>query len=155
MRIFGALSTSGSALTAERLRLDLVANNLANLNSTAAPGNQIYQRQFAVLTARGEPLFRFRPGLPGGLIDLSTLDPWNAAGTGVEVSRIWTDTTAPQMRYEPGHPHADEEGMVAYPNVDVVAEMVDMLSATRAYEANVTAFNAGKDMAMRALDIGR
>lgn len=153
--MFRSLSISGSALTAERLRLDLVANNLANINTTSAPGMAVYQRQTALLQPRESAAFRLNAGLPAGVGPRGRAGAWNAVGDGVQVAAIWSDITAPQRRYEPDHPHADADGFVAYPNVDVVAEMVDMLTATRAYEANVTAFNAAKDMALRALDIGR
>lgn len=160
MRLFQSLDISGSALTAERLRLDLVANNLANINTTRAPEGGPYHRQYAVLgSSSGAPFEpRFRQALGTGFRlggAQSLLGGMGSSGQGVRVLGIHRDDTAPQIKYEPNHPDADEDGYVAYPNVDVVAEMVDMLSATRSYEANVTAFNAGKEMAVRALDLGR
>lgn len=132
---------SGSGLTAERLRLDVIAANLANVNSTRTPEGGPYRRKVVVLEAREAPAFAnmFHGVEPGG----------------VRVARIAEDQTEFPVRYEPGHPDADSSGYVKMSNVNVVNEMVDMITATRAYEANATALNAAKTMARRALDIGK
>jgi len=114
--------------------MDLIADNLANANTTRTPDGQPYRRKVAVF----EPIMP-TAHLPGG----------------VRVVQIVQDLTPPRLVYEPGHPDADPNGYVAYPNVDIVHEMVDMITATRAYEANIQAFNAAKMMFMRTLDIGR
>lgn len=130
MGLVRSIAISASGLTAERLRLDLISNNLANANTTRTPQGGPFRRQMAV----------FAPG-PGG--------------SGVRVARIVEDPAPPRFVYDPRHPDAGADGMVAYPNVNPVTEMVDLIAATRAYEANVTALNAAKDMALRALEIGR
>ncbi len=130
---------SASGMTAERLRMDTIANNLANANTTRTADGGPYRRQVPVFAAR-ETAVLARPGGFAG---------------GVRVLGIRHDPSPPRMVYDPAHPDANEEGYVAMPNVDVVREMVDLITASRAYEANVTAFNTAKSMAMRALDIGR
>lgn len=134
MGLISTLRVSASGLSAERLRMDLIADNLANANTTRTPDGQPYRRKVAVF----EPIAP-TARMPGG----------------VRVAQIVQDTTPPRLVYEPGHPDADPNGYVAYPNVDIVHEMVDMITATRAYEANIQAFNAAKTMFMRTLDIGR
>lgn len=132
MEIFRSLEASASALTAERLWLDIVADNIANANTTRTATGEPFRRRI--------PVFAPRTG---------------AAAGGVQVVAVIEDLSPFRLRYEPGHPDADENGYVRMPNVDVIKEMVDMIAATRAYEANVTAINAAKGMFLRALDIGR
>lgn len=139
MRLFAGMAVSGSALTAERLRMDVIANNLANANSTRTAEGGPYRRQMAVLAPRA----------PQGATGVA------AAPAGVRVVGVVHDSSPPRFTFDPGHPDADDAGMVAMPNVNPVTEMVDLISATRAYEANVTALNAFKSMAMKALEIGR
>ncbi|RDV84669.1 flagellar basal body rod protein FlgC [Ammonifex thiophilus] len=128
---------SGSGLTAERLRLDLVANNLANIDTTRTPANEPYRRRvpvFAqVLEARKE-----------GMV-----------GMGVRVVAIVEDQSPFKVVYDPGHPDADPRGYVRYPNVNVADEVVDMIGAARAYEANATVLETAKEMARQAIEIGR
>ncbi len=173
MRIFRALEASGSALTAERLRLEIVANNIANLNTTRTPEGGPYRRQMPVYQPReaAAPVPPFAAALlhAGGMNGQAwagyagPAGPWPfgaglfeaGAGRGVRVVAIAQDQSPPKLQYDPTHPDADADGYVALPNVDLVTEMVDLISATRAYEANVTAINAAKAMASRALDIGR
>ncbi len=138
MGIFRALRISGSALTAERLRMDTIANNLANVNSTRTEGGGPYQRQVPVFAARQD-----QPS-PDGF-----------SGGGVRVVGIHSDPSPSRLVHEPGHPDANAEGYVEYPNVNVVTEMVDMITATRAYEANITIINSARNMALKALEIGR
>lgn len=134
MGLISTLRVSSSGLSAERLRMDLIADNLANANTTRTPDGQPYRRKVAIF----QPITP-SPSMPGG----------------VRVAQIAEDTTPPRLVYEPGHPDADANGYVAYPNVDIVHEMVDMITASRAYEANIQAFNAAKNMFMRTIDIGR
>lgn len=142
---------SASGMTAERFRLDLIANNISNATTTRSadgrPGP--YRRQVAVTAPRQEfadYIFNVRP---------KALENLNQA-QGVHVMGIWEDERTPFKRvYQPGHPDSDAQGYVDYPNINVVTEMVDMITASRAYEANVTAFNESKQIMARALDIGR
>lgn len=140
MNLFRSIETNASALTAERLRLDVIAENIANANTTRTPEGGPYRRKVVQFAPR---LARLLPGDP------------SPVGTGVRVAGIAQDPSPFKLRYDPGHPDADAQGYVAMPNVDVVKEMVDMITATRSYEANVTAMNAAKTMFLRALDIGR
>lgn len=130
-----AMEIGSTALTAERTRMNLISSNLANANSTRTAEGGPYQRKDAVFAAM--------------------LDGADAKMRGgVEIVDIVEDQAPPRLQYEPGHPDAGPNGYVAYPNVNVVEEMVDMMTATRAYEANVTAMKAGMDMQMKALQIG-
>lgn len=122
---------SASGLSAQRARLDLIASNIANVETTRTPEGGPYRRL--------RPVFASRTGNPGG----------------VEIIGVVADARPPRRVYQPGHPDADGDGFVAYPNVSIVEEMVDLVSATRSYEANAAAFNAAKSMAQRALDLGR
>lgn len=146
------MDISASALTAERLRMDVIANNLANANTTRTEEGGPFRRQMPVFAPRGgEARHPFRPNRPSGWTQQTATSP----GMGVRVSAIIEDPSPAQLRYDPGHPDADENGMVAMPNVHPVHEMVDLIAASRAYEANVTAINAFKSMAAKALEIGR
>lgn len=147
MGLFSAIDTSGSGLTAERLRMDIIANNIANVNTTRTAAGGPYQRQVPVFAARGMG-YSF-----AGFLQRSLQEP--AAAGGVRVVDIRVDPSPFKFIYNPSHPDADERGYVALPNVNIVTEMADMITATRAYEANVTAINAAKGMALRALEIGR
>ncbi len=130
-----AMEISASALTAERTRMNQISSNLANANSTRTAEGGPYRRKDAVFA--------------------TMLDEANAKKSGgVEVVAVIEDQSAPRLQYDPGHPDARPDGYVAYPNVNVVEEMADMISATRTYEANVTAMKAGMDMQMKALTIG-
>lgn len=147
MRIFRAMEASASALTAERLRMDLIANNLANINTTRDANGEPFRRRYAVQAERSET-FKEILGRESGK---AAAEP----GAGVRVTAIMEDRAPFKLKYDPAHPDADETGMVRLPNVDLLNEITDMMVSTRVYEANVTAFNAAKAMAMRALDIGR
>jgi len=143
MSIFGAIDASASGMTAERLRLDVISNNIANVNTTRTTTGGPYRRQFVVFEPRqGEASF---PRTSGGQLQLN----------GVRVSGIKQDDSPLRMIYEPGHPDADADGYVKMPNINIITEMVDMMTASRAYEANVTAVNVAKSMMMKALEIGR
>lgn len=145
--IFTPFAISASALTAERLRMDVISNNIANANTTRTVEGGPYIRQRVVFAPRFDPAPAFSP-----LMAMMTPE---GLPVGVRVTSIQKDPSAPRMVYDPGHPDANAEGYVAYPNVNEVNEMVDMISATRAYQANITAFNATKSMAMEALGIGK
>ena len=146
--MFEILKTAGSALTAQRLRMDVIASNLANAEATSTPEGGPYKRERVV----------FGPALRTSMSKLgesaSSITSGAATG-GVEVRAIVKDDEDPRMVLDPTHPDADADGFVAYPNVDLVTEMTDMLSASRSYEANITIVNVAKSMAQRALDIGR
>jgi len=143
MSIFGAIDASASGMTAERLRLDVISNNIANVNTTRTTTGGPYRRQFVVFEPRqADASF---PRTTGGQLQLN----------GVRVSGIKQDDSPLRMIYEPGHPDADADGYVKMPNINIITEMVDMMTASRAYEANVTAVNVAKSMMMKALEIGR
>ena len=151
MGYMDTLAISASGLTAERLRMDVVANNLANANTTSTPGGGPFRRQQVEYAPTGTS---FGETLAG----LSAADSDGGEGSvsgGVQVTGIVPDMRPFKRVYEPGHPDADKQGYVSLPNIDTVTEMVDMMSATRAYEANVSAVGAVKSMAMKALEIGR
>ena len=146
MSIFAGMAASASGLTAQRLRLDVIANNIANVSTTRTTEGGPYRRQFVVFQAREDPSGPIVPSFFRGALGVP--------GRGVRVTGIQEDGSPARLVYDPDHPDADADGYVAYPNVSVVREMVDMISATRAYEANARAISAGKDMVGRALQIG-
>ncbi|MEW5958628.1 MAG: flagellar basal body rod protein FlgC [Chloroflexota bacterium] len=147
MSIFSNLRITASGLTAQRLRMDVIANNIANAETTRTDEGGAYQRQQVVFMADQSD---------SGIVPTSSFPGENVKpGQGVRVQSILTDNSPGQRVYDPRHPDADEDGFVNYPNVNIVTEMTDMLSATRSYEANVTVFNALKNMALKALDIGQ
>ncbi|MCL1790419.1 MAG: flagellar basal body rod protein FlgC [Peptococcaceae bacterium] len=167
MGLFTGMDASASGLTAQRVRLDLIANNIANMSTTrsgqtTAAGNPIpYQRKLPVFEPR-EPTPSFSAFMNGQFASGSGVTSIAGMGAGVQVRRIISDPKPFRLVYEPDSPDAAQVeeigipvGYVRYPNVEIVEEMLDMISATRAYEANVTALNASKTMASRALDIGR
>jgi flagellar basal-body rod protein FlgC len=136
-----AIAASSSALSAERARIEVAVSNLANAESTRGPDGQPYRRRDVVLASESVGSFDDALG--------------RAAAAGVKVVSVVEDATAPRRRFEPSHPDADAEGYVALPNVDPAEEMVNMLSAARAYQANLTAINLVRDLVQRALELGR
>jgi len=132
---FSSIDISASGLFAQRARLDAIANNIANASTTRTDRGGPYRRQDVIFRAHSG---RFEPG-----------------SAGVTVEGIVESSDPPKMVYDPSHPDADARGMVAMPNVNIVEEMVDMITATRAYEANVQAISAARAMAAKALEIGR
>jgi flagellar basal-body rod protein FlgC len=153
MSIFHSLNTTASALTAGRLRMDVISSNMANADSTRGKfvdGKwEPYRRKTVVLQQKEGS---FSSHLQTAL---NPNDP-ASAGNGVVVSKIQEDMTTPfKMEYDPENPDANQDGYVELPNVDPLREMVDLMSATRSYEANVTVFNASKGMMMKALEIGK
>lgn len=143
--MFSAINASASGMTAERLRLDVISNNIANANTTRTAEGGPYRRQMVVFSPRDEQ------GSFGSILASSMAAP----GEGVRVVGIAKDNSPSRRVYDPNHPDANAEGYVELPNVNIVTEMVDMMTASRAYEANVTAVNAAKSMAMKALEIGK
>jgi flagellar basal-body rod protein FlgC len=140
MDFFAAMEVSASGLGAERTRMNVAASNLANAQTTRTAGGGPYRRRDVVLQSTAAP------GATGA----------NAAAVhGVQVAQISQDANPPRMEYDPGHPDANAQGYVAYPNVNPVEEMVDMITASRAYEAGVTALSTSVNMAERALSIGK
>ncbi|WP_219836655.1 flagellar basal body rod protein FlgC [Paenibacillus sp. R14(2021)] len=149
MRLTNGFDASASALTAQRLRMDVISSNIANAETTRAQyvngRYEPYKRKLVVL----EPTSKSFADVLSGQMDGSKTTP------GVKASRIIEDQTPSKLVYNPTHPDADENGYVKMPNVDVLKEMVDMISASRSYEANVTALNATKGMFVKALEIGK
>lgn len=149
MSIFHSLNTSSSALTAGRLRMDVISSNMANVDTTRGKlvdGQwQPYRRKMVVQQPQGNSFSSH----------LTKAMNQSKAGNGVKVTGIVEDQTPFQLVYNPDHPEANADGYVALPNVDPLKEMVDLMSATRSYEANVTVFNASKGMLMKALEIGK
>jgi flagellar basal-body rod protein FlgC len=139
-----AIEVSASGLSAQRRRLEVLVSNLVNADTTAPAGTEPYRRKDVVFTAT-TPQSTFGGELTDAMDGVH----------GVEVSEIVTDKSDPIRRYEPGHPHADKDGYVTYPNINPMEEMVNMLSASRSYEANIQAANTAKDMALKTLDIIR
>jgi flagellar basal-body rod protein FlgC len=141
MDFFTAMEVSASGLSAERTRMNVAASNLANAQTTQAAGGGPYKRRDVVLQSADVP------GASG--------TPFAQAVKGVAVSQISQDAAPPRLEYDPGHPQADARGYVAYPNINPVEEMVDMITASRAYEAGITTMTTAVNMAERALGIGR
>jgi flagellar basal-body rod protein FlgC len=152
MSFWDSLRIGASALNAQRLRLDVISNNIANAETTRTQQGGPYKRQEVVFSAEGEQRTFLPHWVPARR---------NSAATpalpveGVQVNRIQQDETPGQRVYDPTHPDADAEGYVEYPNVNIVTEMTNMLSATRSYEAALASIEATKRMALRALEIGR
>ncbi len=134
MNSFGVFDVSASAMNAQRTRMNVIASNMANAHSTRTQEGGPYRRKDVVFSSDGT-----------GTAELS----------GVEVSRVVEDQSPPMMVYDPGHPDADANGYVAMPNVNMIEEMVNMMLATRAYEASVAAFNMSKGIVLKSLEIGR
>jgi flagellar basal-body rod protein FlgC len=147
MSLFGGLEISASGLTAERLRMDVTAENLANAQTTRGADGQPYRRKEVVLQEA--------PGSFGASLSKAMGGGTASQGGGVQVAGVVQDTSPLKRVYDPGHPDADAQGYVSMPNVDTVTEMVDLIGASRAYEANVTAMNAAKQMFSRTLELLR
>jgi len=144
MSFLSSMSISASALTATRLRMDVITENIASSDTTRAADGEPYRRKYVVFQERKNDrdfaaFFNRARRAPGG----------------VRVLRIGKDQSEFKLDYNPSHPDADENGYVRLPNVEVVQEMTDMMAAVRAYEANITALNAFKDMAVKTLEIGK
>jgi flagellar basal-body rod protein FlgC len=137
---FTAMEVSASGLSAERTRMNVAASNLANAQTTQSAGGGPYRRRDVVLASTGVP---------------GTDAAFGQAVQGVQVAQIRQDAAPPRLEYDPGHPQANAQGYVAYPNINPVEEMVDMITASRAYEAGITTMSTATNMAERALGIGK
>lgn len=147
MNFFSAMDVSASGLTAERVRMDVISQNIANVNTTRTIQGGPYKRKL-VTFKEIQPNYSFK--------DIFDKVKGAFSGSGVEVTGIIEDNTTPfRDVYDPGNPDANKDGYLQMPNINIVSEMVDMISATRAYEANVTAFNAAKSMLQKSLEIGK
>ena len=148
MKLTNGFDISSSALTAQRFRMDVISSNIANADSTRASmvnGKWVpYQRKLVTIEPKTPTFEQVLQNAKSG-----------SAGEGVKVTKVIEDTSPFKQVYNPSHPDADENGFVMMPNVDVLKEMVDMISATRSYEANVTALNASKSLISKALEIGK
>jgi flagellar basal-body rod protein FlgC len=146
MGIFNAIEVSGSALSAERQRAEVIAANMANSDTTRTPEGGPYRRKQVVFSSTPASPFRMMLVGAGG-------NDASSATASVRVSRVVDDPTPPVMRYEPGHPDANSEGYVAYPDINPVQEMADMMDAVRAYQLNAAAVSASKQIVTGAIDI--
>lgn len=151
MSMFTSMTTTSSALTSQRLRMDVVSSNMANAETTRSTyvnGEwQPYRRKAVVLQSKEDRSF-------SNFLN-KAVGQTSGEGNGVQVTKILEDETPFELVYNPDHPDANEEGYVEMPNVDPLREMVDLMSTTRSYEANVTVLNASKGMLMKALEIGK
>jgi flagellar basal-body rod protein FlgC len=173
MNLFGVMDVSGSALRAERVRAEVVASNMANAETTRTPDGGPYQRHHVVFEAEGGGSFQeslvnqmhggtnssfgsgFKSSLTGGFGMGLGDDPTaqNGAPGGVAVAGVVSDVSAPLMRYDPQHPDAGADGFVAYPDINPLTEMVDLMGATRSYGMNASAITAEKGMVSASLDL--
>lgn len=163
MRVFSSLNISASALYVQRKRMDVIARNLANVDTTKTENGGPYQREI-VIVKENKPIENFKSVLDETQATITRTHPKHMpnglfsqkqktdAG-GVEVDRIAKDNSQPRLVYDPNHPDANEDGYVLKPNINVVTEMVDIISATRAYEANLTVVDATKKIVKKSLEI--
>lgn len=141
INLMSGVQSTSSALNAERLRLDIISENIANANTTKGADGKPYQRQQVVF----ESLLK----------SAQTVDNSGAPTVSLRVARVEKDQRAPRMVYNPGHPDADAQGMVSMPDINVPEEMVDMIASSRSYEANLSVMKNARTMAMQALSIGK
>lgn len=144
MNLFGMLEVSGSGMTAERQRAQVVVSNMANAQTTHTPEGGPYKRQLVVFRAQRQRQFPMMLASSGGRA---------SAAESVRIERVVADRKPPLLRYEPGNPDADAKGYVAYPNIDPIEEMTDLLGAVRAYELNASAVQAAKNMIQQSLEL--
>ena len=147
MSMFSAFNVNASGLTAQRLRMDVISENVANANTTRTEDGTPYRRKVVTFAQKGEqtPFSKVLGSVSKGY-----------TGQGVKVDSIHEDyETEMNMVYDPSHPDADENGYVTYPNVNIITEMTNLIDASRAYEANSTAFNASKSMALKGLELNK
>ncbi len=146
MSMFSAFDISASGLTAQRYRMDIISENVANAQTTRTEDGTPYRRKVVNFVQKGDQT-SFSKVLGHASAGYS--------GQGVKIDRVYEDyTTEMNMVYDPSHPDADENGYVTYPNVNIITEMTNLIDASRAYEANSTAFNASKSMALQGLQLG-
>lgn len=148
MSFLNTLNISGSGMTAQRLRLDVVAENIANIETTRTEAGGPYKRKTVVLEAQNPS---FQTVLNSAMEQAGTI----SKGGGVKVVAVQEDNSENKMVYDPTHPDADQNGYVEMPNIDLVKETADAMAASQAYQANITAFNTTKLMAEKALQVGR
>lgn len=141
--IFNAMNVSASGMTAQRTRMDIISQNIANVNTTRDENGEVYKRKTVV--------FQENSNAPFDRVLSNRLETYKA--NGVKITAIVEDTREGAMAYDPSHPDADENGYVMMPNVNTVTEMTNLIDASRSYEANATAFNAAKSMAMKGLEL--
>lgn len=147
MSMFDSFNINASGLTAQRYRMDIISENVANANTTRTSDGTAYRRKVVTFSEKDTQTSFSR------VLNESTD---NYSGKGVKVSSVTEDTwTEMNKVYDPSHPDADDDGYVTYPNVNTVTEMTNLIDATRAYEANATAFTASKSMAMKGLEMGK
>lgn len=147
MSMFSAFNINASGMTAQRYRMDVISENVANANTTRTADGTPYRRKVVYFEEKGGQA-QFGNCLHNAVS--------NYSGQGVKVTGVYEDaTTEMKMVYDPSHPDANEDGYVYYPNVDIITEMTNMIDASRAYEANATAFSASKSMALQGLTIGQ
>ncbi|MBX3023121.1 MAG: flagellar basal body rod protein FlgC [Bdellovibrionales bacterium] len=139
------LRISSSGLSAQRMRMNTISSNIANINTTRTPEGGPYRRKDVVFESMPDAR---------NFGELVTMPP-NDSLQRVQVTDVISDDKAVDLRYEPDHPDANQEGYVAYPRINLMEEMANMIQATRGYEANVSAIQASRDMAMSALELGR
>jgi len=144
MDFLSAMQIGASGLTAQRMRMDTIASNLANIETTRTPEGGPYKRKDVMFTAL--PLTEFSTKLSEAMSDQVRQ---------VKVTEVVEDQSPPTMVFNPNHPDANEEGYVAMPNINLMEEMVNLINATRSFEANIQSVNAAKSMALRAIDLGR
>lgn len=152
MGFFSSMDISASGLTAQRLRMDVISQNLANVDTTKTAEGTPYKRK-TVLMEEKRDVMSFANYLKTSM-NPATINSVGI-GTGVKVSKVIEDETEGPKKYDPSHPDADEDGYVTMPNVDSVTEMVNMISANRSYEANISALNTSMQMGSKTLEIGK
>lgn len=145
MSLFSLLSVSASGMSAQRTRAELLVQNLANAETTRTPEGGPYRRKDVVFASEDD----------GSMFSSLLLGELSDQATGVRVAEVVEDTREPEMRYQPGHPDANDNGYVAYPRINPAEDMVDLMSAARGYQTNVSAMAAIKDMIHRSIDILR
>lgn len=174
MNLFGVMEVTGSALKAERVRAEVVAANMANAETTRTADGTPYRRQHVVFSTTPSPaasspsfagLFAQASAAPPGLLNPAAwqaqqpvagdISGTAAASPGVRIAAVIQDNAPPQKRYDPGHPDADAEGYVSYPDINPLSEMVDLMGATRAYGLNASAVQAEKSMISTAIDLAK
>jgi flagellar basal-body rod protein FlgC len=153
MSFWNSLRISASGLSAQRLRLDMISNNIANSQTTRTASGGAYKRQDVVFSAAN--VNSNLPSFISNRLANTPVGQSSASFGGVQISEVTTDNEPGSRVYDPTHPDADAQGYVTYPNVNLVVEMTNMLSATRSYEANLSVVEASKRMALKALDIGK
>ena len=152
MSLMGSLNVSASGMSAQRTRMDIISQNIANVNTTRDENGNVYRRQTVVFAEKNDS--NFESILTAMRTGISRKG--DGLGDGVKITGIAEDHVTPmKMVYDPAHPDADADGYVTMPNVNTVTEMTNLIDATRSFEANVTAFNATKNMALKGLEIGK